>query len=410
MKNRKSHLIGLSIILVAFNLQAQVYKYSAPLGSVKASGYCRIPLKPEVAGRCHTDFHDIRIRETKGKDLPYLIDVPEENISTNNYIPFEVSNPVVTKSATTYIVDRNTAKDKSNIVIRLANADVNKQIRVEGADVQGQWFVVQSSITLNPSLLSGQAIRETTLDLPETRYRYLRFTLNDSLTGRVRILGFGYYSVRNLSFQAFQLPTPTISYQGDFANPIKIKYNQPFIIDRITFEIEYNGYFYRECSVSRPTVRKDRPGEVVASCALASYFQENAVQFAGINTKELWLNIENGDNPPLKIKKVIGWQKPVYLIVNLEAGKSYQIFYGSDSAKAPVYDLIHFQDKLGGNLPEVKIGTPVATEIPVVEKKYSFWKSRLFLWLGIGSIVLLLGVFTIRMVKEMGEKNGEEPI
>jgi hypothetical protein len=402
MKQIMRNSIAIILLFFSFSLAGQQYRFTAPLTPVNSSGYYRIAIRPEIAGRCHENFRDLRIRNTQGGDLPYFIDRPEETKTLDNFESLPIIKQWKTKTNSVYIVDRNDAKDKSSLVLRMANANVTKQMVVEGSDNLGVWYIVQAGLSLNPSLLRGTDVRETALDLPETRYRYLRFGFNDSLSGPIRVLDFGYYASQQIENKAFETPAPVLSFPNNNKNMVRILFNQPYSIDRIALDIAYKGYYYRECTVNFPSSKTGSTGGFVGGGALASYFKLNEIQLFAGNYQELWIDIENNDNPPLTIKAVHAWQKPIYAIANLEAGKTYALYYGNDSVQAPVYDLSHFKDRLRGSLPLCVAGKPLVINIANPETKYSFWHSQLFLWLGIGTVLVLLALFSLKMIKEMG--------
>lgn len=396
----------LCIFSSSHNGFGQQFKYQAPLNQVNISGYYSIPISPQIAGRSYPNLRDLRLFDAYGQAVPYLIHRPVSSSSIDNYAAFQIINHSETTTKSAYTIDRKNLRNQSNIILRIANANVNKQIFVEGADNPNKWFAVQSVFTINPSLLSGNEVREATIQLPVTQYRFLRLTILDSLTGRIRILGIGYHTANNKQVQPIALPSPTISIPTDKTKPIKIHFDQPYPVYKITFDIVYNGYYYRECSLKLPANKVGNRPEFVSYAAFASYFGSNEIQLTGENQQDFFLNIVNNDNPPLKIIAAYGWQKPVNIIANLEVGKSYMLHYGNDSLQEPNYDLGHFKDQLNVELPICLTGEPIAKNIKSeVVKTPSFWSSKLFLWLGLGLIIAVLTIFSTKLLADMKTKN-----
>ena len=69
--------------------------------------------------------------------------------------------------------------------------------------------------------------------------------------------------------------------------------------------------------------------------------------------KEIIIEIENNDNPPLNIKHLKFFQKPLYIICDLKSTESYEAIIDT-TLQRPVYDLVNFKTSFK-LLPVVKI-------------------------------------------------------
>jgi hypothetical protein len=111
-------------------------------------------------------------------------------------------------------------------------------------------------------------------------------------------------------------------------------------------------------------------------------------------------------------------------VADLEKGNHYVIRFGDDSIPAPIYDMTYFKDKIPKK-PDV-IGSGIRKDISgkriavtsAQKKKIlaeaesthlgdNLFKDKRVIWAAIGIVILLLGLMTMRMLKEMKAKEGE---
>jgi hypothetical protein len=121
--------------------------------------------------------------------------------------------------------------------------------------------------------------------------------------------------------------------------------------------------------------------------------------------KELFIEIDNNDNPPLEIESIICKQLASYIICDFKAQLTYTLMCGNELLKTPEYDLIHFVSQVPQLLPEASISaiSELKNTTPIEPKKeVSFFETKQFLWicLVIGAIAILL--FSKSLLKEMG--------
>ena len=84
----------------------------------------------------------------------------------------------------------------------------------------------------------------------------------------------------------------------------------------------------------------------------------------------------------------------------MQTGNNNYLYYGSNYAGQPNYDLVVFKDKIPTEAPLLSL----STEEKLTKEKEpvsALIENKLWLWLAMGLIIGLLGFFTIRM---MGKK------
>jgi hypothetical protein len=118
-----------------------------------------------------------------------------------------------------------------------------------------------------------------------------------------------------------------------------------------------------------------------------------------VKAKEFLMEVDNGDNPPLKFSALNTEQRPRYLVAFLEKEVDYQLLAGNPRAAMPGFDLALFKDSIPTSLPTLQYGpirrnTAVLATTPVLN----------WLWAVIIGVLLVVGFFTYRLMQEMKQK------
>ena len=126
----------------------------------------------------------------------------------------------------------------------------------------------------------------------------------------------------------------------------------------------------------------------------------NEFRFKSRIAKKLRIIIQNQDNPPLTIGNlsVSGYQHQ--LITRFSQLATYYLVYGQQNAPKPRYDLQQFKDKIPTTLTDLSLG--VQQKIPkIIEPTVTpLFTNKWWLWALMVGIILTLGWFTMKMLKE----------
>ena len=182
-------------------------------------------------------------------------------------------------------------------------------------------------------------------------------------------------------------------------------------IDRIDFEIKEPRLYKRHAIiyVNRARTYKNKT-EQSRENLFEFELSSNKPLFIDVPNlleKEMFIEIENKDNPVLEIEKLTCKQLASYIVCDFKANHTYSLYCGNDKLKTPEYDLINFVSKIPQLLPEATMGdiTETKNTTPIVTtKEVSFFETKQFLWLCLvlGAIVIFL--FSRSLLKDMGNK------
>jgi len=141
-------------------------KWQADIQNVTKEGYYVLALTPELCSKMKSDFSDLRIIDSTGKQIPYFIEetkhVTRENMFVN--LPIE-SEEVITKKSynsfwrwrwknglTRIVVENSQNAIIDNLSVIIKNSDAEKHLYINGSDDKKTWYTVIRSFCYSSSI------------------------------------------------------------------------------------------------------------------------------------------------------------------------------------------------------------------------------------------------------------------
>lgn len=416
-----SPLLTLCFVLytVLGHAQFSDFNYSRTMGvlGTQQKGWHQLELPKDISSKTKANFSDIRIlglTETGDSlEVPYLQlqSFHTNKIKSKTRPPaFEIINQSRRKEGFYYTFKLLDGKEITTFKLNFKNLNFDWLVNLEGSHNQQKWFTLLEDyriLGINNSITNYEF---TTLKFPKSDYKYFRVLMKDKTddslvsaqieTELKRIKQ--KYHVLNIS--------PQNIIENKAKKQTEIYLSMPYLLttDELGIEVKNDWDFYRRISIhSLPESfkTKDRNQDQYPSfknTILNSW--DNNLIYLSRNRKiqHLKIIIYNEDNMPLDVEK-ISVKSPVYsLAFRLPEKADCILFYGNDKATMPNYDLTHFKDKIPDNLENVVLGN----EINLASLKDSLPKpkkipNKYWLWLLLGFTILLLGGFSIKMLRSV---------
>lgn len=405
------------LLLLVQTSQGQPFRCRADVEPVAQSGFCRIALSPQVLGHLNERLSDIRLYDDHRQEVPYLLQ-REKPVQYNTlFREYEVVSKVMTPKVGTSLVLRNAAKNRiNNISLVIKNANVRKKARLSGSNDAKTWFVIEEEYRLGAIDNDAETTEAKLLNFPLSDYEYYLLDINDSLSAPLNILRVGYYDVYAENGKYSEIPGLTFTRRDSTARRqsyVCLSLKDTVRMDKLTVQVSAPVLYRRTANLCQMVVHKGKRGrrsweyQPVSSIELSSS-GENTVYLNGLQAKELYLIIENEDNPPLTISGLKAYQLATCLIAELQQGKSYHLEFANraadrPSADAPSYDLRYFQDKIPANLATVRIREVTAT-VSADSSSPTLFTNRKVIWLALGLVLAGLSYLSYRMLKEVGKR------
>ena len=142
------------------------------------------------------------------------------------------------------------------------------------------------------------------------------------------------------------LPDPMIS-QKDSSNKhsyYRLRYDDTYRIERLSLIVSTPILYKRTVRIM---AEEDSTGNKPVTCVSIDP-KDTVFLLPAVKAKTLLIDIANGDNAPLVIRKVVSAQSGIYLLAYLLTGEgsSYELGAGDSIEGPPDYDLHYFTDSL----------------------------------------------------------------
>jgi hypothetical protein len=210
--------------------------------------------------------------------------------------------------------------------------------------------------------------------------------------------------------QYVALPSPVIATRNDAVSKqtiLRLQFKEEYLIQQLELTVAGPAFYRRSLFVTEDSGSTDHCEQF----AIVSGQPASLRLPTPLKTKQCYIVIRNEDNPALEIKDITAFQKHIYLTAWLEKGKNYLLKTGDRDLPAPVYDLPYFANKVPGNITTLETGNiaPIpavikSTPSRTAETNSTVFKSKGWIWAGIGSIIVLISLLTIRLLRDMRER------
>lgn len=387
------------LLFFPFCVYAQEYIAEAPLSKVESSGFYSIVLRPEIAALVGADGRDTRIVDSQGAEVPYMMTIEEPQYSNVEWQPMKIEKELKRDCCTIVTLINDKKEYLDNFLLQVKNAEIHKSASLRGSDDGQIWYAVAERFELRFGELRSELVSEI-FDFPLSNYKYYRLTINDSTTSPVNVVG-ALRTHEDIIHGAYiEIPNVTVTSHDSTQNLETwgvIRFDTAQYVDRIEFDISGPHLFKRDATLLRK--RKNRY-EAIQSFNIIS--GQHRPLLVGLKEKELFIRVNNDNNPPLEFTQVAAYQLKRSLIAYLEAGRDYRIALGKDLAM-PNYDLKFFKDSVPEYPNELAIGAlKERSVLKAAEPTATIFTDRGYIWAAIILVGSVLTAMTIRMLREKG--------
>lgn len=400
-------LLSLLNVLLVMNSYGQQYQWKSAIEVVNEDGFYKVDLQPTVLSKLQPSFADIKIKGQEGKEVPYFLEKEPFSVDKRVFKAYKIIKKQRWKNGATVLVVENKEKDNiNNIQLQIKNFDVTKRLELSGSDNKNDWYTIKENYFFYAANGGKTTSEIKSLHFPYTDYRYYRIVIYDVYSMPINVLKIGYYDTYQELGKFKKLPKLQLS-QFDSAETkqtyVKVVFDDTPYWDKLTLKVTKPTYFFRNATIC--IQKQDKKGrfyyERINRLTLNSN-EELTFYHTDFPHQEFYIVIENEDNPPLEGIQIEAYQLNRYLVAHLEKQNNYQLVFGNDQVRnKPNYDIAHFKNKVGEDIPLLK--TAAIFKI-MASKKEKIAGSALWIWLSIGFVVILLGYISYKMINEMEKK------
>lgn len=400
------------ILFLGNMVLAQTVPVSGTIPPVQADGLYRIRIPHTVRSYATADLRDFRIWDEKGNQVPYFVQPSTDyvGLQVSDFTEFEMlSNSRIADSTSTYVF-KNPYETLEKAIFLIANYQGSKNYRLEGSNDQQEWFGLVNNGQL--SQINHPRATNVYKDIyfPLSNYPYLKIVFDDRQSLPINLIKIGTANTETVNIVPMtmeNIPVKSIEFSEDHKKTlIEIRFERPEVIDQIRMEISAPSFYSRNAhlyTLKEREVKRSVESYRQHIAAFSIRSDKNLVfNIPSSIEKEVYLEIDNKDNPKLEINALTLMQEPVYLVAALKGKTAYTITAGDASLSFPDYDISKVTNTTKKELPIAEIGTVVyGQSVKTVEEPRTFWQQPWFMWSCIGIAALMIGYFAFNMLTDM---------
>lgn len=400
------------IFFLVSNFAIAQTKTNARINYDGKEGLHKIVIPSEIRSFSNEDLSDFRILDSNKNEVPYFSFRNENQSITSDFKEYSIiSKTEILRKASTLIVE-NPEPKLNSISLFIANYNDAKNYSISGSNDQKKWFGLTNSGILDDLNSPDLPSVVKSIAFPLMTYKYLKFDFNDSISLPINVLKVGNFSNKSNKNQMLSVAYNQkliTELKADKKTQIHIVFNNFQFLDQIKFTIANPKMYKRSVRIFKKVNRKVKHkfkmvDEEITNFDLNSETQ-NTFDLNSIHEKELIIEIENLDNPPLTIANIQFFQTPIIVIADFQANQNYTISTGDKTLFAPQYDIENFKNSISTNLPEAKIEDIIISKEATNKSEIKpFWQQNWFMWLCISLGGIAIFYFAISLMKDMNQK------
>jgi hypothetical protein len=291
--------------------------------------------------------------------------------------------------------------------INLSFAEKNFDLRVtlEGSMEQKEWFSLLKDYRITGIKNNKTDFQFTTLITNFSSYKYYR--LSYAATKDPVVIKAQYDISMNQNEGAWwEIKGPIEKIENlkkEKQTSWMVVLPEPLPVSLIQFYIKDSIDFIRSVRIQATpwpenNTATDEERLVNITSGTLNSFDKQQISFEELIATRLKIIISNNDNLPLTIDSIILKSSKKLVITRIPEAVEYIMLYGNKEMPAPQYDLAEVLSKM--ILPDFGKITVGTEEQNLPEKPKSWWESNAWLYALMGLIVIMLGGFTIKMMKK----------
>lgn len=408
----------LFILLFAGVTFAQESVVNGEINQVKKDSLYRIHIPHNVRSYSAKDLRDFRIWDTKGNQVPYFVQPTTTYKRTNisDFTEFSIiSSTIIVDSSATYIF-KNPYKSIDQAALLIANYQGNKSYRLEGSNNQKQWFGIVNSGQLYQLNHPTETSVYKVIHFPLCAYQYLKVVFDDRNSLPINLLKIGKAASKTattVTIDMEEIPVKLIEFsEKDKKTQIHVRFDRKEVINQIRIAITAPDLYSRKATLYRLQEREVKHKVESYRQRLATFSvrsdKDLIFDIPECVEKEVYVEIDNKDNPKLQISGIHFMQEPIYLVASLKKSEKYTITAGNEKLSFPDYDISSVTNTLKIELPIVQISSVVyVSPTKTIKKRISFWQQSWFMWCCIGFSALIISYFAFNLIKELDTTKNE---
>jgi hypothetical protein len=409
MKLKVITSLGFMLFVCAISLgQMSEYHYKIGLTGVK-NDWHRIALPNSVFEELDTSLNDIRIFGITSRndtlEVPYLLKIKSEEIK-NTTVSFRKINESFNASGHFFTFEIPSETPINLIKLDFEQQNFDWQVLLEGSQDNKEWFTISKDyriLSINNDLSSYQFSR---ISFPDSKYRYYRVFIETKDKPILNSATIDFKETKDADYQNYEISKFQSSRNSATKKTeIEITLKERVAVSFLKLNVEDSFDYYRPITIqhltdSVQTEKGWKSNYQMLSTNTLSSIEESSFRFKSRLLQKLKIIISDGDNEPLSINAAETKGYVHELLGRFTQPAEFFLVYGNDKPIKANYDIAKFENTIPKKSIELKLMEPQLIEKAATNTVSPLFENKLWLWLIMGLIILVLGYFSLKMIQK----------
>tara|TARA_R110002167_G_scaffold118440_4_gene295012 strand:+ start:591 stop:1823 length:1233 start_codon:yes stop_codon:yes gene_type:complete len=407
MLKAKIFTFFLLLLFVSSFGQMQKYHYKRELYG-HTQTWQKLILPNDLFEKLSPDLSDIRIfgiTDTNDTiEAPYLMQIKSEK-KVATYYNYKILNISQNEKGYYFTIEIPDKEPINQLQLDFKQFNFDWRISLEGSQNQQEWFAIVDDYRIL-SIKNAQTFYQfTSVNFADSNYRFFRLLIKSKEKPDIKTVSVSDTKFINGIYNGYDIKTLTVSknkqqqstdidielYKKVPVSYIKLKVNASFdyyrpitlqyILDSIKTK---KGYLYNYRTLTEGTLNS---------------VENNEFKFENTVAKKIKISIKNQDNQPLTINNVIVKGNVYELAVRFTQPAAYFLTYGNPFVYSPNYDIERFISEEPETMPALTLGPEQVIEKAEKSSRLPLFENKIWLYGIIIVMILLLGWFSLKMMK-----------
>jgi hypothetical protein len=337
-------------------------------------------------------------------EAPYILHLKSETSETTQ-VDFKTLNTSYNEKGYYVTLEVPTQKPINKLQLAFNQFNFDWRVALEGSNDQNEWFTIVDDYRIL-SIKNAEIFYEySTIVFPDSKYRFFRILIKSDEKPELKLVKASETKIENGVLQNCVIKTMTLDQNKEEKyTDINIELSKVVPVSYIKIDVNGDYDYYRPVTMEYVSDSTKTENGYYYTYRTLSYgtlnsVEKNVFKFKTALAKKIKIHIKNQDNQPLKIDAVTIKGYVYELLVRFTEPADYYLTYGNPSAYMPNYDIARFASKIPDTLTALNLGEEQIIEKEPVHIKKPLFENKLWLWGIIIAIIVLLGGFSLKMMR-----------
>lgn len=394
-----------ALVITYTNAQIKDYHYKRELTGITDLWH-KLILPDDLYKNVSKNLSDLRVFGITAKqdtiEASYVLRLKKE-MTKSTPINFKILNTSQNSKGYYFTLEVRSQELINKLQLEFNKFNFDWRVSLEGSQNQIDWFSIVDDYRILSIKNAETFYQYTKITFPESKYRFYRLMVKSNEDPNLKSVNAYFNTTINGEYIDYTVKTME-QHPSNKSTELNISLNKEVPISYINIYVNGNFDYYRPVDLqyvsdSINTEKGWKYNYRTLTHGTLNSIETNTYKFESTILKKIKITIDNQDNEALTIDSVAVKGFVHELAIRFTEPATYYLTYGNSLVYKPNYDVERFTSKISDTLTALKLGGEQIIEKPHTPINTPLFENKLWLWTLIIVIILLLGWFTIKMMK-----------